>query len=69
MAEKVKKLVIGNGLNDGVHIGPLIDQAAVAKAQEHIDDAVAKGATILTGGSKLTEANWPTAASSRRPYC
>ncbi len=55
MAEKVKKLVIGNGLNDGVHIGPLIDQAAVAKAQEHIDDAVAKGATILTGGSKLTE--------------
>ncbi|GCL73544.1 NAD-dependent succinate-semialdehyde dehydrogenase [Paenibacillus naphthalenovorans] len=55
MAEKVKKLVIGNGLNDGVHIGPLIDQAAVAKAQEHIDDAVAKGATILAGGSKLTE--------------
>lgn len=58
MAEKVKKLVIGNGLHDGVNIGPLIDQAAVEKAQEHIDDAVAKGATILAGGSKLTGGEW-----------
>lgn len=47
MAEKMKQLVVGNGLEAGVTIGPMIDQGAVEKAQEHIDDAVAKGATIL----------------------
>lgn len=53
-AAKLKTAVeaqkIGDGLADGIDIGPLIDSAAVAKVQEHIDDAVSKGATVLTGG-------------------
>jgi succinate-semialdehyde dehydrogenase / glutarate-semialdehyde dehydrogenase len=55
MAEKMKELVVGNGLETGIHIGPMIDEGAMVKAQEHIDDAVAKGATILCGGGRLTE--------------
>ncbi|MFC2973092.1 aldehyde dehydrogenase family protein, partial [Azotobacter bryophylli] len=46
----VERLKIGNGLEAGVTTGPLIDAQAVAKVQEHIDDALAKGATLLTGG-------------------
>lgn len=55
MAEKMKDMVVGNGLEGGVNIGPMIDEGAMAKAQEHIDDAVAKGAIILCGGGRLTE--------------
>ena len=46
----VDKLVIGDGLSDGVTTGPLIEAAAISKVQEHLDDAVSKGATVLTGG-------------------
>lgn len=55
MAEKMKDMVVGNGLESGVNVGPMIDEGAMAKAQEHIDDAVAKGATVLCGGGRLTE--------------
>lgn len=55
LAEKMKQLVVGNGLEAGVNIGPMIDKQAVAKAQEHIDDAVTKGASILCGGKQLVE--------------
>ncbi|MBL4811596.1 MAG: NAD-dependent succinate-semialdehyde dehydrogenase [Rhodobacteraceae bacterium] len=43
-------LKVGNGLEAGVTFGPLIDAAAVAKVEEHIADAVGKGATIISGG-------------------
>ncbi|WAB97896.1 NADP-dependent succinate-semialdehyde dehydrogenase [Pseudomonas putida] len=60
-AEKLKaavaKLKIGNGLDDGTTTGPLIDGKAVAKVQEHIADAVSKGAKVLSGG-KLIEGNF-----------
>jgi len=49
----VKALNVGNGTDDGITIGPLINQAAVDKVQEHIDDAVAKGARVLVGGKSL----------------
>ena len=53
-AEKLKavvaKLKIGNGLEEGVILGPLIDKKAVAKVEEHIADAVAKGASVALGG-------------------
>jgi succinate-semialdehyde dehydrogenase/glutarate-semialdehyde dehydrogenase len=53
-AEKLKaaveKLKVGNGLDDGVTIGPLINPAAVEKVSEHIADAVQRGASILLGG-------------------
>ncbi|SFQ36048.1 NADP-dependent succinate-semialdehyde dehydrogenase [Pseudomonas borbori] len=49
----VAKLKIGNGLDDGITTGPLIDAKAVAKVQEHIADAVGKGAKLVAGGNSL----------------
>jgi len=46
----VENLKIGNGLDDGVDVGPLIDDRAAAKVKEHIEDAVANGAQVVTGG-------------------
>lgn len=45
-------LSVGEGFEDKVTTGPLIDEAAVAKVEEHVQDAVAKGAKILCGGTK-----------------
>lgn len=50
LQQAVEKLQLGDGLQSGVTTGPLIDDKAVAKVQEHIADAVAKGARIVTGG-------------------
>jgi succinate-semialdehyde dehydrogenase/glutarate-semialdehyde dehydrogenase len=50
LTEAVKKLKVGNGVEEGVAIGPLINPAAVKKVLEHIDDALAKGGKIVTGG-------------------
>ena len=52
-AAAVKELKVGDGVDDGVTIGPLINKAAVAKVQEHVNDAVAKGAMIVLGGKPL----------------
>jgi succinate-semialdehyde dehydrogenase/glutarate-semialdehyde dehydrogenase len=49
-AARVATLKVANGLEEDSDVGPLIDEAAVAKVQEHIDDALAKGARIVTGG-------------------
>ncbi|RNF85824.1 NADP-dependent succinate-semialdehyde dehydrogenase I [Pseudomonas putida] len=57
LAAAVAKLKIGNGLEEGTTTGPLIDGKAVAKVQEHIEDAVGKGAKILSGG-KIIEGNF-----------
>ena len=57
LAAAVAKLKIGNGLEDGTTTGPLIDGKAVAKVQEHIEDAVGKGAKVLAGG-KIIEGNF-----------
>ncbi|NBA96566.1 NADP-dependent succinate-semialdehyde dehydrogenase [Pseudomonas sp. R5(2019)] len=46
----VARLNIGNGLENGITTGPLIDAKAMAKVQEHIDDAVSKGARVVAGG-------------------
>ena len=54
LADRVGKLKAGNGLQDGVSIGPLIDQGALAKMDEHVTDAVGKGATLVCGGQRLT---------------
>ncbi|WP_333715018.1 NAD-dependent succinate-semialdehyde dehydrogenase [Yoonia sp.] len=46
----VEKLKVGDGLEDGTTLGPLIEPAAVDKVQEHLADALSKGGEILTGG-------------------
>jgi succinate-semialdehyde dehydrogenase/glutarate-semialdehyde dehydrogenase len=50
---KVKALKVGNGFEDGVLQGPLIEEAAVEKVQRHLEDAVAKGGKVMAGGNKL----------------
>jgi succinate-semialdehyde dehydrogenase/glutarate-semialdehyde dehydrogenase len=52
LAAASKALKVGDGLDDGVQQGPLIDDKAVAKVEEHIADAVAKGARVVTGGRR-----------------
>ncbi|MFT3848774.1 MAG: NADP-dependent succinate-semialdehyde dehydrogenase [Propionivibrio sp.] len=52
LAAAVAALKVGNGLEQGVTQGPLIDQAAVAKVEELLADAAAKGARILCGGKR-----------------
>jgi succinate-semialdehyde dehydrogenase/glutarate-semialdehyde dehydrogenase len=48
----VGKLEVGAGLDAGTTVGPLIDQAAVDKVEEHVKDALAKGAKVVTGGKR-----------------
>jgi succinate-semialdehyde dehydrogenase/glutarate-semialdehyde dehydrogenase len=52
LGERVAKLKVGNGMEAGVTTGPLIDEAAVKKVEEHIDDAVKKGAKVVAGGKR-----------------
>ena len=52
LAERVRKMKIGNGMEPGVNIGPLIDEATVAKAEDHIADALSKGARVVHGGKR-----------------
>ncbi|HET9599397.1 MAG TPA: NADP-dependent succinate-semialdehyde dehydrogenase [Anaeromyxobacteraceae bacterium] len=52
LVEAVGALKVGDGLEPGTQQGPLIDTKAVAKVEEHIADAVAKGGRILTGGRR-----------------
>ncbi len=46
----VKKLKVGDGLKKGIEVGPLINQAGLKKVQEHVQDAIDKGAVVETGG-------------------
>jgi succinate-semialdehyde dehydrogenase / glutarate-semialdehyde dehydrogenase len=48
----VEKFEVGDGLKGVTHQGPLIDQAAVEKIEQHISDAVAKGAKVISGGGR-----------------
>ena len=50
---KVKTLKVGNGFEDGVAQGPLIEDAAIEKVQRHVQDAIAKGGKVMVGGHKL----------------
>ena len=52
LGKEVAKLKVGEGMSEGVQQGPLINMAAVAKVEEHISDAVAKGAKVALGGAR-----------------
>ena len=52
LVARVEALKVGNGVEPGVTQGPLIDAKAVAKIEEHVADAVAKGGKVLTGGKR-----------------
>ncbi|MGB7323309.1 MAG: aldehyde dehydrogenase family protein, partial [Rubripirellula sp.] len=49
LAKRAAALQVGDGMVDGTNMGPLIDKNAVGKVQRHVDDAIAKGATRITG--------------------
>jgi len=50
LVDRIKQLKVGNGKDEGVTIGPLIDEDAIHKVQRHVDDALSKGAEIAVGG-------------------
>ncbi|PRD15114.1 NAD-dependent succinate-semialdehyde dehydrogenase [Pantoea coffeiphila] len=52
LAEEVKKLKVGNGVEEGVVVGPLIEASALKKVEEHVNDAVANGGRIVVGGAR-----------------
>lgn len=53
-AAKVKTAKVGNGFEDGVNQGPLIEDAALDKVERHVQDAIAKGGRVLVGGKRAT---------------
>jgi succinate-semialdehyde dehydrogenase / glutarate-semialdehyde dehydrogenase len=55
LEKRVRALKVGPGREEGVVIGPLIDEAGVEKSEEHVRDAVEHGATLVTGGERLSD--------------
>jgi len=53
LAAKVAEMSVGDGFEPGVVIGPLIDEQGLAKVEDHVSDALAKGAKVLTGGKRI----------------
>ena len=58
VAEKVARMVVGPGDQAGVTIGPLIDERGVDKAEQHVQDAIERGARLVTGGERLTDGEY-----------
>ena len=52
LTERVRSLRVGDGMEPGVTIGPLINAEALAKVEDHVSDAVGKGARVLVGGKR-----------------
>ena len=52
LTARIREMKVGNGMEAGVTFGPLIDQAALDKVEQHIADATAKGAQVVLGGAK-----------------
>lgn len=54
-AAAVKELKIGNGIDETVQVGPVINDASLEKVTRHVEDALSKGATLVTGGEQITD--------------
>ncbi|MBM7047198.1 NADP-dependent succinate-semialdehyde dehydrogenase [Rhizobium lusitanum] len=52
LSKAVATLKTGNGFDEGINLGPLIDEAALSKVEEHVADALAKGGRIVAGGHR-----------------
>jgi succinate-semialdehyde dehydrogenase/glutarate-semialdehyde dehydrogenase len=52
LVEEVRKLKVGNGMDEGVIVGPLIDIKGLEKVEEHVKDALEKGAKLMEGGQR-----------------
>lgn len=52
LAEEVRKLKVGNGMDDGVIVGPLIDIKGLEKVEDHVKDALEKGGRLVVGGQR-----------------
>ncbi len=55
LSERTQKLKAGSGLEQGVSIGPLVNEAAVEKVEAQVKDAISQGAAVVCGGHRLTE--------------
>ena len=55
LAAKAGGILVGNGFEPGIHQGPMIDDQAIVKVEAHVADALAKGARLVVGGSKIGE--------------
>jgi succinate-semialdehyde dehydrogenase/glutarate-semialdehyde dehydrogenase len=53
LTDAVRQLKVGNGLDDGVQVGPLINLAGMKKVKLHVEDAVSKGAQVRYGGKQI----------------
>jgi succinate-semialdehyde dehydrogenase/glutarate-semialdehyde dehydrogenase len=53
LAERMSAMKVGDGLEEGVEVGPLIERAAIEKVERHVADAKAKGAKVLLGGERV----------------
>ncbi|WP_231983410.1 NAD-dependent succinate-semialdehyde dehydrogenase [Mycobacterium sp. 852002-51961_SCH5331710] len=54
LAERMAAMTVGRGTENGVKVGPLVDEAALHKVQDLVDDAVGRGARVLTGGTPVS---------------
>lgn len=53
--QRIEALQVGNGLDSGISVGPLVNAAAITKIQRQVDNAVELGATLVTGGHRMSE--------------
>ncbi|WP_416429776.1 NAD-dependent succinate-semialdehyde dehydrogenase [Paenarthrobacter nicotinovorans] len=70
LATRLQALTVGDGAKDGTEVGPLVEEKAVNKVQELVDDAVSKGATVVCGGSRPERSGYfysPTVLSDVTP--
>jgi succinate-semialdehyde dehydrogenase/glutarate-semialdehyde dehydrogenase len=57
-AKRVSELKVGNGLDETCQVGPLINDRAISKIQDQVDDAIRKGAKVLHGGHRLSDGEY-----------
>lgn len=67
LAERVSKMTAGSGFDEGVSIGPLVDEASIAKVDRQVCDAREKGARVLVGGERLVDGGLAAGRSMHRP--